>query len=146
MLKKFLKRLTQPAEDTSPEQLTALAAAALLLEVSWADHDIAPAELASMEQALQQQFRLDGGAARALVEQSRREQENSVGLYDYTRVINENWEEPRKFELVRALWQLAYSDHTLDRYEEYTIRKIAELLYLSHERFIEAKLQAKSTI
>jgi uncharacterized tellurite resistance protein B-like protein len=42
------------------------------------------------------------------------------------------------------LWRLALSDAELDRFEEHTIRKIAELLYVSHVRFIEAKQRARS--
>jgi uncharacterized tellurite resistance protein B-like protein len=77
------------------------------------------------------------------VEESRREHEQSVGLYSYTRTINAAWSEEQKFALVTALWRLAMANDELHRYEEHTIRKIAELLYLSHERFIEAKLRVK---
>jgi uncharacterized tellurite resistance protein B-like protein len=66
-----------------------------------------------------------------------------VGVYGYTRTINESFTEEQKFELVTALWRLALADDGLHRYEEHTIRKIAELIYLSHSRFIEAKLTAK---
>ncbi len=143
MLKEFLSRLTEPAEETDPEHLVALAAAALLLEVAWADQDFADAELAIIEQQLKTQFALDDDELSALMAESRQAQENSVGLYRYTRIINEHWNEDRKYELVTALWRLALAENGLHRYEEHTIRKIAELLYLSHTRFIEAKLTAK---
>jgi len=143
MLPKLLKRLTRPAAEPDRERLLALAAAALLLEVSWADHAITDAELTLIEQALRTQFGLGEQEVRELIDQSRRDHDESVGLYGYTRVINAAWDEPGKFQLVLALWRLALSDDELDRYEEHTIRKIAELLYLSHARFIEAKLIAK---
>jgi len=143
MLKKLLERLTLPDREPEPGQLTALAAAALLLEVSWADHDMSEAELDHIAQSLQRTFRLVPQAARDLIEQARREHDASVGLYGYTRVINEHWDEPARFDLVVALWQLALADDELDRYEEHTIRRIAELLYVDHARFIEAKLRAK---
>jgi len=143
MLKKLLERLTQPAREPEPEALPALAAAALLLEVSWADQEMSQAELDLIAAALERTFRLAPQAARDLIEQARREHDASVGLYGYTRVINEHWDEPAKFDLVVALWRLALADDVLDRYEEHTIRKIAELLYLDHDRFIEAKLRAK---
>ncbi len=143
MLNKLLNRLKLPNEDTDSENLQALAAAALLLEVAWADHDIAEDELALIERQLAQQFRLSPQEVAELVEESRQAHEESVGLYGYTRTINEQWSEPQKFELVTALWRLALADAGLHRYEEHTIRKIAELLYLSHSRFIEAKLKAR---
>jgi uncharacterized tellurite resistance protein B-like protein len=143
MLKKLIERLTQPRAEAQPQQLVAQAAAALLLEVSWADHDISAAELQVIENALQRQFGLDPDAIAELVEQSRRDHEASVGLYGYTRLINEHWDEPAKFDLILALWRLALADDELHRYEEHTIRRVAELLYLSHERFIEAKRLAR---
>lgn len=143
MLMQLINRLRQPAAEPEPEQLTALAAATLLLEVAWADHEISDRELSLIERQLTSQFQLTDAAVRELVEESKRDHAESVGMHRYTRTINEAWDEPRKFELVLALWQLALSNDELNRYEEHTIRKIADLLYLSHDRFIEAKLRAK---
>lgn len=143
MLTELLNRLRQPEDAPDPARLLALAAAALLLEVAWADHDIAADELALIERQLESQFGLDRTEVAGLVEESRRAHEDSVGLYSYTRTINDAWSEQQKFELVTALWRLALADDGLHRYEEHTIRKIAELLYLPHSRFIEAKLTAK---
>ncbi len=143
MLKELLSRLTEPAEEEDQEHLVALAAGALLLEVAWADQEFADSELALIEQLLQKQFALSPEELSELMSESRQAQENSVGLYRYTRTINEHWNEERKFELVTALWRLALAENGLHRYEEHTIRRIAELLYLSHSRFIEAKLRAK---
>jgi len=143
MLSNLLKRLTSPEEETDQERLVPLAAAALLLEVAWADHDIADAELALIEQQLRSEFGLSEAEVTELVEESREHHEDSVGLFSYTRTINDAWDESRRFALVTALWRLALADDGLHRYEEHVVRKISELLYLSHERFIEAKLTAK---
>jgi uncharacterized tellurite resistance protein B-like protein len=143
MLQKLLNRLKTPNADAEPARLVTLAAAALLLEVSWADHDISDAELTNIGAALQTTFGLAEADTAELIAQSRRDHEQSVGVFGYTRAINESWEEPAKFDLLVALWRLALSDDDLNRREEQVIRKIADLLYLSHARFIEAKLSAK---
>jgi uncharacterized tellurite resistance protein B-like protein len=144
VLGKLLDKLKAPDEaDENPEHLLALAASALLLEVAWADHDIADEELSIIERALKAQFGLSEDEVRTLVDESREAHDDSVGVYGYTRTINESFTEEQKFELVTALWRLALADDGLHRYEEHTIRKIAELIYLSHSRFIEAKLTAK---
>lgn len=143
MLGRLINRLKQPEEETDPKRLEALAAGALLLEVAWADHDIADAELELIERQLEDEFGLRKDEVAELVEESRREHQESVGLYRYTRTINDAWDEERKVALVTALWRLALSEDGLHRYEEHTIRKIAELLYVPHSRFIEAKLTAK---
>jgi uncharacterized tellurite resistance protein B-like protein len=143
LLKELLNRLKEPAEEVDAGHLLALAAAALLLEVAWADQDIADSELVLMKQQLKSQFELSDSEVEELVAESRKYHEDSVGLYSYTRTINESWSEEQKFTLVTALWRLALAEDGLHRYEEHTIRKIAELLYLSHARFIEAKLTAR---
>jgi uncharacterized tellurite resistance protein B-like protein len=145
MIRRLLKRISAPATEADSQGLVALAAAALLLEVSWADQDISERELELINAALQRTFGLDAEASQELVEQSRRDHAESVGVYGYTRAINDNWDEPAKFELLVALWRLALADEELNRHEEHHIRKIAELLYVSHDRFIEAKLRAKRT-
>ncbi|MBX3706638.1 MAG: TerB family tellurite resistance protein [Pseudomonadales bacterium] len=145
MLGKLLQRLRAPAEEPDPAQLTTLAAAALLLEVAWADHEVTEAELDLIRTALKRTFGLDQAAVEELVEESRRDHAASVGVQQYTRVINSVWGEPERFALVQALWELAFANDELHRYEEHTIRRIADLLYLSHPRFIEAKLNAKRT-
>jgi len=37
------------------------------------------------------------------------------------------------------LWQIAYADACLDRYEEALVRKIAELIHVPHREFMQAK-------
>lgn len=143
MLSQLLSRLREPAPEEDPKHLLALAAAALLLEVAWADHEMADEELALIENELRRQFGLTETEVAELISESREAHKESVGLYSYTRTINEVWEEAQKFDLVTALWRLALANDDLHHYEEHTIRKIAELLYLSHTRFIEAKLTAK---
>ncbi|MFW6094359.1 MAG: TerB family tellurite resistance protein [Pseudomonadota bacterium] len=143
MLSNLINRLQQPERERDPAHLEALAAAALLLEVAWSDHEITEAELRLIEEHLEKQLALSHAEVAELVEESRQAHEESVGVYGYTRTINECWDEEHKFRLVTALWRLALADEDLSRYEEHTIRKISELLYLTHPRYIEAKLTAK---
>lgn len=143
MLSTLLNRLKRPEQEPDSARLVALAAAALLFEVAWADQDIAEDEVALIEGQLGDQLGLPPAEVRELIEESRAAQQNSVGVYRFTRTINESWNEQQKFALVTALWRVALTDDGLHRYEEHAIRKIAELLYLSHTRFIEAKLTAR---
>ncbi|MEZ5560222.1 MAG: TerB family tellurite resistance protein [Pseudomonadales bacterium] len=142
VLDRLLSKLRNDEVVSDDRRTVALAAGALLLEVAWADHEIADSELEMVRNAVQQQTGLSDDEVQEVVEQARRHQAESVGVFAFTRTINEAWQEPQKFELVEALWRLALSDAALHRYEEHVIRRIAELLYVSHTRFIEAKLNA----
>ncbi len=145
MLSQLLARLREPiaTNDEETKELLPLAAAVLYLEVAWADHDIADAEIDKIRSRLAHQFKLPADQIEEIIDESRAQHDASVGIYRFTRTLNDGWDEPTKFELLVSLWELALIDDDLDAFEEHTIRKIAELLYLSHDRFIEAKIKAR---
>jgi len=145
MLSQLLARLKEPiaTNEAETQELLPLAAAVLFLEVAWADHHIADAELVEIGKRLTAQFNLPAEDVDELIRESRAQHDASVGLYRFTRTLNDGWDEPRKFQLLVQLWDLALLDNELHAFEEHTIRKIAELLYVSHDRYIEAKLIAK---
>ena len=125
------------------DQLLASAAAMLLFEVAWADHDMSEKEIALIETSLQRLFELPQALTESLVADARGKHEQSVGLYEYTRTINEALAADEKFELMVALWRLAQSDDHLHVLEEHAIRRISELLYVPHAQFIAAKQRAR---
>ena len=143
MPKSLLERLRSPAPQPDTTDPVALAAAALLMEVSWADQTASGTEMTHMRQTLVERFGLDQASVSALIDDAAAAHAQSVGLQRYTRLITDNWDEPARFDLVVRLWEVALADDAVDRYEEHTIRRIAELLYVSHERFIEAKRRAR---
>ena len=146
MLARLLERIQTPATDDSPQTTVELAAAVLLVEVAWADHHVADAELRAIERSLKAVLQISGEDLRALIDESRKAQRESVGLHRFTRAIVDAWSAEQRFELLVQLWRLAYCDAGLDKYEEATIRKIADLLYVDHPRFIAAKLKAKQLV
>lgn len=146
MFATLLDRIRGREDGTSDPRLVPLAAATLLIEVAWADHDISEVELGVVRSALTSQFDLDDSEIEEILRESRSAHDESVGLYAFTRTLVEAWDESRRFELLVQLWRLALTDANLDRFEEHTIRKIAELLYVSHARFIEAKQRAREIV
>ncbi len=143
MLAKLLERIQTPPADEARSTTVELAATVLLIEVAWADHQVSATETAAIKQALSSVFSLSAEKIQALMTESRPEQQDSVGLHRFTRALVEAWSLEQRCELVVQLWRLAYCDEDLDKYEEATIRRIADLLYVDHSRFIAAKLRAK---
>lgn len=140
-LKQLFRQELQSEEQDGDELKFALAA--LLFEVIWADHEIDERELEALKQGLIRGFGIDPARVEALAEQARAHLEESTSIYPLTRLVIERSSEDERRELVTQLWQVALADHVLDKYEEYTIRKIADLLYVSHAHFIAAKLEAR---
>ena len=143
MLARLLERIQAPSSDDSPDTTVELAAAVLLIEVAWADHHVTDAVLEAIERSLGAVLKVSGEDLSALMGESRRAQRESVGLHRFTRAIVDAWSAEQRFDLLVQLWRLAYCDAGLDKYEEAAIRKIADLLYVGHPRFIAAKLKAK---
>lgn len=119
-----------------------LACAALLIELIYADYNKDPAEVSAAKQALQQTFALEGTELEELIELAEQEKHDAVSMYPFTSVINEQFDAKEKIQIIAMLWRVAYADGHLDKFEEHYIRKIADLLYVSHKDFIQAKLKA----
>ena len=119
-----------------------LAASALLLEISRADDDVSARERDVVAAAIKQVFALTDTEIEDLVETATQIVEDAVSLYDFTAIVNERFSRTQKVELLEALWAVAYADERLDRYEEYYMRKISDLLHMSHSDYIKAKHKA----
>jgi len=68
---------------------------------------------------------------------------DSISLYDFTSVINEKLSREKRYQLLVLLWKVAYADGRVDKYEEYYVRKISDLLYMDQAEFIRAKHEAR---
>ncbi|MDD1791560.1 TerB family tellurite resistance protein [Enterovibrio makurazakiensis] len=119
------------------------AMAGLLCEVADADNELDPREEAAKTRLLAALLNIDETAASALVNDAKVDSSNSVSLYDYTDKLRQ-LEQPQRFDLIKAMWGVAYADGKLDPLEDSVIRKTAELLYLDHAMFIKAKLEAQA--
>ncbi len=129
----------QPAADPTP-----LAAAMLLFEVAWADHEITGAEVESMVSALTQLFGIEESAARTLTDRAVETHEIETSIYPFTRAINDALSIEEKQKLITTLWRLALADQIVDKYEEHAIRRIADLLYVPHRDVRRAKRDAQT--
>ena len=148
LLSKFKELLGQlQASDDSDDSvsLRQLASAALLLEVSRADFDASESERISVHQHLQQAFGLSEAAIVALTEEADKRVDESTSLYEFTRIINDECGPAERVALIEQMWRVAYADGELCRYEEHLIRRVAELIYVSHGDFIRTKHAAAQT-
>jgi len=142
-LKTLLQQFPVAADDVAAEQAAPMAAAMLLLEVAWADQNITDEELKATRDAVQAMFGLSSEQVQALVDRAKTEHDTAISMYPFTRAVNESLSMEDKRNLILLLWRLAGADNDVDVHEEYTIRRIADLLYVSHEDFIAAKLEAR---
>ena len=142
-LRHLLQQQASAPDATDEDVSVAQAAAMLLLEVAWADHEIEDAELDAMRHALKSLYHMEDDAIEALIRQARSDHDASTGLFPFTRTLNDALDLPEKTGLLTELWRLTRFSGAQHHYEEHAIRRIADLLYLSHDDFIAAKLEAR---
>jgi uncharacterized tellurite resistance protein B-like protein len=116
-----------------------LAIASLLCEVAAADSQVAEDEEKAKLVLLMHLLDIDEQKAKSLIEQAKEGIKQAVSLYDFTTQLRE-LEQPARFDLVKAMWEVANADGYIDPQEDAVIRKVAELLYVDHSEFIRAKL------
>jgi len=126
------------------EHACQLAGAALLIEMTRADFDIKTVERQAVTRAVSKAFDLDSKETGELLRLAESRAEHATSLYEFTRLINDHFDDQQKACLVEQLWHVAYADGELDKYEEHLVRKIAELIHVRHTTFIQAKHQAKT--
>jgi len=118
-----------------------LATCILLLEVSKSDDSFDDIEKEKILSILEQNFNLNTQQTSFLFKIADKKNDEMISLYEWTAKINELCSYSDKKKLMKFLWDIAYADGRIDKYEDYTIRKISDLLYVKHSDFIKAKLR-----
>ena len=121
-----------------------LISAALMIEVMLADFSLDDREQQAFISVLKRSFDLDENEVMELEELAHAKVEEATSLYEFTRQINDNFSLDEKLELVRNMWKVAFADGEIDRYEDGIIRRVTELIYISHSDFIRMKLEVKN--
>jgi uncharacterized tellurite resistance protein B-like protein len=129
--------------DCTKKDNLALATAVLLYEVMRSDDKFTASEEKTYRLQLEQHFSLSDAALDTLCELTQEKAENAVDFQQFTKVLNEMCTLEQKRAIMESLWSVAYADHELSADEEYTIRKIADLLYVPHSQFIQSKLKVR---
>ena len=135
----------QPSAQ-SERRRAQLAAAALLVEVAHADQHVTAAERATLIDSIGAKFGLSKHEADELLALAERQARDATDLYQFTSQINRHFTAEQKLRLVEELWRVAYADRTLHPYEEHLIRKVADLIYVSHSAFIAAKHRVRESL
>ena len=138
-LRGLLREARQPAATSAADEQR-LAAAVLLLEVARADYEQQPAERATLRAGLAREFQVPEAALDALLDEAELRAKQSVSLFEFVQTLNRTMAVDDKRGLLQLLWQVAHSDGRVDPHEEHLLRRIADLLHLSHADFIRGKL------
>jgi uncharacterized tellurite resistance protein B-like protein len=143
------KTLLKKEHPNSPPQILdeqeriQIATCVILIEIAKSDNAFSSIEKATIEAILKKEFQISKEAIEDLVKIAKTKREESIDLWEFTHLINENYSKEEKKNIVEAAWKVIYADEKLDSYEDHLVHKLARLLRLDHSDLIEAKLKVK---
>jgi len=146
-IRRFFEQYIVVTENISKDELEhqlQLACAALMIEVLYADYSVDQSEIDTLSETLQDNFDLNKDEANKLIQLAEEERAGATDYYQFTSLINEFYTQQQKRELVTRLWQMAYADHTIHKFEEHLVRRLADLLHVPHSAFMQSKHAASA--
>lgn len=146
-IKSFFEKKLAPSiaeEQTTSIKKTDLACAALLIEVMNSDHELDQRESDEFVSVLMSRLEISKDEIAELITLAEAEAKQATSLYEFTSLINNGYNYEQKVSLIENMWRIAFSDKRLDKYEEHLIRKITELIYVSHSDYIRTKLKVRN--
>jgi uncharacterized tellurite resistance protein B-like protein len=151
MIKQFISQVVDAIsaptkdEDNRESRDAALrsATAVLMLDVARSDHVFEESEFERVIGLVEKHFGMSPDDAAELVNAADEKAEELVSLHEFTQLLHNNLDENEKATIVGLLWQVAYADGRLDKYEDSLVRKISDLLHVSRGRSMRLKHDAE---
>ena len=125
---------------------TQLAASVVLLEAAYADYECSAEELDHVVHTLQSEFDVTEEYARELLDLAHQERNQAIDLWQFTNQINQEFSRAEKKAVLEGVWRIIYADGELEKHEDHFVRKLTNLLRLSHKDMIDAKLKIRKQI
>jgi uncharacterized tellurite resistance protein B-like protein len=107
------------------------------------DGEFAPEERDRITSAMRDQFGVQEQDIERVLREAERQAREATSYWQLTRVINANYSHDEKIAIIELLWSVIHADGTVEKHEEYLVRKLAGLLEISHAAMIAAKLRTR---
>lgn len=133
-----------PSPASGPQALSGvhIAACALMLELAQADGEFSESERAHIEDALRRHFALDEPTTEELLALAAAERRQSIDHFQFTRLINEQFDLGQKMVLAEVMWGVILADGRIAEHEAYLVRKLANMLDLEPGYLAKARRAA----
>jgi uncharacterized tellurite resistance protein B-like protein len=115
------------------------------VEIASIDEMFTQAEMETLLSILKEKYGLSSDYADALIIEAKKELKKSVDLWQFAKLINENYSNEEKLEIIEMLWRIVYVDGKMNEYEHYLMNKLKNLLRISHNQLIDVKLKVRDS-
>ncbi len=119
-----------------------MATAVLMVDVARADHVFEEEELDSVLNLIERHFRLEAEEAATIFNAASEKADDLVSLHEFTKLLHANLDEDEKARVIGLLWEIAYADGKLDKFEDSLVLKISDLLHVNRARVMRLKHDA----
>ena len=151
MIKRFFNEIAEAfsssdvAETSAADREAAIrkATAVLMLDVARADYVFEESEFERVLELVESHFGLSPEETVQLVNDAGDEAEDLTSVHQFTELLHKHLDDSDKARIVALLWQIAYADGRLDKYEDSLVLKISDLLYVSRARVMRLKHDAE---
>ena len=140
LMQRFKGEVMRDADPARPPDPLRLATAAVLLDIGYADGTLTTEETGDLVTYLKGAFALGDEDAADLVNAAQEIRNHTIDHFAMTNFIRKHATLEERVQIVRTMWRMVYSDRKLTDYENYLVRKLADLLGLEHHVMIEAKV------
>lgn len=141
-LKKLLHGSNRPTAAKKDHDIS-LAVTAMMVEIMLIDGKLDHSEQQTIINLVQQRFSLDAKEVQALLTEAKIAHDESTDLHQFTAQILKHYTANERIDFLAELWQIAMADGSIDPYEEQLIRRVANLVGVYHQEYIQAKIQAR---
>jgi len=135
----FFQSLNVSSIETKETLSVEMACSVLLCEVMKADGHLDENEENVLITLITDHFSLQQDEVQELIKQATYLSEHATDFHQFTSKINSHYSPKEKAKIVTLLWKLALADGKVASIEEHIIRRIADLLHLSHAQYIHSK-------
>lgn len=132
------------ASSEDRERALRMATAVLMLDVARADHVFEESEFDRALKLIEVHFGLTPEEAAELVNEAGDKAEDLVSVHEFTQLLHQHLNEQEKAHIIALLWQIAYADGRLDKYEDSLVLKISDLLHVRRGRVMRLKYDAQT--
>ena len=148
IVKRFFSKASEDSyqkADQKTEHDIHVATCALLVEIASIDKEFTQAEMETLLSILKEKYGLSKEYADALIVEAKKELSESVDLWQFAKLINENYSNEEKIEIIETLWRVVYVDGKMDKHERYLMNILKNILRISHDQLIAAKLKVRDS-
>lgn len=154
MIRAIFEKLQETIATTTPDDADSerrdaairMATAVLMVDVARADNLFDEDEFQRVLDLIQHAFHIDAEDAASLLNEASEKAEDLVSLHAFTDTLHNSLSESEKAHIVGLLWQVAFADGNLDKFENSLVLKISDLLHVSRGRVMRLKHDAAEAV